>query len=215
MDNLEKLLFKGNIKYDEASILLFFISLEISNLLQQIRDKSPEASKIVPKDASILTPEQIEEARNNETNFVKQAIAVAIQRQEALNKIVNWLDQIDKLSKQIQTAAATIVKEKTNSEAEQIQQLEANLLKLSEQKKQLNALKIPLEKSAAKINKLLTQHAKDWQQHYAKFTEELIQEFAKHNLQLSDLEKQEIRSPTKSIKEMMTILQQFVKAKKD
>lgn len=207
MENLEKLLFKGNIKYDEASILLYFISLEISNLLKEIRSQSPQASKIVPENAFILTPEQIAEARNNETNFVKEAIAVAMKRQEALNKIVKWIDQIDEISKQIQTTAAFLTKNKTKSNNEITEQLEENLAKLFAQKKQLQEIKLPLEKIANKINKLLEQQAKEWHEHSTKFTEKLIQEFEKQNLQLSDLEKQEIRHPSKTIQEILIILQ--------
>lgn len=214
MDAIEKLLFKGNIKYDEASLILFFISLEITNLLTQIRDKSPEASRIVPKDAFILTPEQIDEARAHETNFVKEAISVTMQRQEALNRIVKWIDQIDKLCKQIQAAATTIAKEKSALEETQKEQLNANLIKLTEQKNQLQQLKIPLQNTAEKINALIAKHAKDWQKHYAKFADELILEFEKHNLKLSDLEKQEIRNPTKSIQEIEAVLQQLHEKKK-
>lgn len=207
MDNLEKLLFKGNIKYDEASILLYFISREISNLLKQIRNQSPEASKIVPENAFILTPEQILEARKNETNFVKQAISVAMERQEALNKIVKWIDQIDDLCKQIQTNAANLAKEKNQTKNEVSSKLENDLIKLLEQKKKLLNIRFAFEKMAGKINLLLEKQAKDWQKHYAKYADALIEEFAQKNLQLSDLEKQEIRKPTKSISEMLKLLQ--------
>jgi|GEM_PF-3611605 len=194
-------LFKCPVKYGLVSILLYLISLEINNLMLEIREKSPVSSKqTLPN--SLFTPEQITEARKHFTGFVKQAIVTTAARQSALSLAIAQLDKIKTLIREVEMEFSDALRNLDLSSKSGLQCLEAGLEALKKEEQDVVLIESKLRNMGCSINELIAKHRNEWQQLHSKYVQQLISELERDNIFLSELEKQELQKPTKVIDEV-------------
>lgn len=189
------------LKYSEAAVVLYLISMEITNLLKEIRDKSPVESKQLSED-SLFTPEQIAEARKHFTGFVKQAIAVTAKRQIALNMVEVKKQQVKKILIELEDGAALALQNPSYISEAGFVRIEKLLKTLKKDENDLLVIEDALRKDAKVINEILAKHGSDWKDHQEHYVTQLIAELENKGIQLSDMEKKELGSVTKTINEV-------------
>lgn len=195
------------LRYSEASIILYFISLEISNLLKEIKNRSPNATKQLPSNINALTPEQIEEAQQDFTGFVKSAISVSAKRQEALNLLESQLARAGELVLQVDGVLAEAIQKPPPISQEEFERLNQARLTLRIHQEDIAAIGKKLKTISTTINDLLAKHAEEWQRHNKNYVDQLISELETQQIILSDLEKKELSEPSKTIEEVKRKLQ--------
>lgn len=198
MDNVPKY----PLRYNEAAIILYLISLEISNLLEEIKKRSPCATGQLPPNINALTPEQIEEARQDFTGFVKSAISVAAKRQEAMNLVTAQLMRVQELVLEVDGILALMIQNPTPVSQEEFGRINQARQTLRNRQNGIMVIERKLREISNAINDLLAKHAEEWRQHYGKYVDKLISELEAKQILLSELEKQELSEPTKTIEEV-------------
>jgi uncharacterized protein YoxC len=205
IDTMTATMFKHPVKYDMLAIIIYLIGMEIENLIKQIREKAQETSKLVPKEA-MLTPEQIEEAKNDFTGFIKKALQVIAERQKTLNAIYEQLQTLERQHRLLDDSIIGSIENSQRVAKKTFPQLVDLLQDLKGKKNRLQELYYTVKDTSNSINELLQQHANEWKEHQKNFAEKLIEEFAKKNILLSDIEKQELIAPTKTPTELLNAL---------
>lgn len=200
--------FKYPSKYDEIAIILYLISLEVTNLVKEIRAKSPQSSRQLHPGA-VFTPEQIAEARKNVTGFLKRAIATLAKRQVALNKTMMRLEQLNTLRAEIEDGMTAAIQNPQIADAKEIEYLEETLHMLNEKEEELFNIEVTLKSMATELNQLIVKHSSEWQQHQTQYATQLIAELEQHGIALSELEKQELCSITKTLDEVKQSLVKY------
>jgi hypothetical protein len=197
--------FKNPVKYNESAVLLYLISIEINNLMQEIRTQS---ANFIKQASFVFTPEQIEAAKNNPTTFVKRAIATVAKRQVALNAVSDRIMQLKGLFSTIENAMVAILKDSQVAAKTDMATLEDAIKKLKKKEDDLLAIQTSLKSTSVAIDQLVAKHSKEWQQHKEKYVQQLLTELEQNNILLSELEKQELKSATKTINEVKQLLHQ-------
>ena len=189
------------LRYSEAAVILYLLSLEIPNLLKEIRDKSPVASKQQDAD-SLFNPGQIVEARKHFTAFIKHAIAVIARRQMALNMLEEKKYKIKKLLMEVEDGAALALQNSSYISEEGFKRIEKTLKTLKKNEDDVLAIENSLLRGAKTIDEMLVEHSKQWQEHQLQYVTQLIAELEKKGFLLSELEKNELKATTKTIDEV-------------
>lgn len=200
--------FKRPVVYNESAVLLYLIGLEISNLLKEIRSKSPQASKYLPED-TLITPAQIQEAVDDFTGFVKLAISVVARRQGVLNYIIAQLDEIEIYRNRLEDAIAVVLQSQKQAPASALEDLYKFIDKLRDQEDYLSDMQAKFADIGSEINNLLEQHSIAWRAHQKKYAEKVIEELEKHDVKLNDLERAELLAPKRTIAEIVESLQKI------
>lgn len=193
--------FKYPTKYNESAILLYLISLEVTNLMREIRAQSPDASKQLSPDA-VFTPEQIEEARKHATGFVKRAIAALAKRQLTLNIAMLQLERAKTLRAEVEVGLGLAVQNPKLVDAKEMERLERTMLLLQEKEKTIFDAVASLKNLAESLNQLIAKHRFEWFQHREKYATQLVAELEQKAVLLSELEKNELRNITKTLDEV-------------
>lgn len=193
--------FKYPTEYNETAILLYLISMEVANLMREIRAQSPVASKKLAPQA-VFTSGQIEEARNHVSGFIGRAITTLAKRQMGLNVAMLRLEQLKKISADIENGFALAMENPKQIKPEEIVYLEGVLRTLKDKEKIVDDITNALHNMAKNINRLIADHSSEWEQHRHKYAPLLITELEKNEVLLSELEKQELYDVTRTIDEV-------------
>lgn len=204
----DPLVFRHQVTYNEASLLLFLICLEISSLLNEIRNQSPDASKYA-LGTSFLIPQQIHEATKDFTGFVKMSIMTIANRQEALNEATTNLDKIENYKTKVEGAIANVLQNQGQAPENALDDLYLVLDKLRDQEDKLYGVQSRLTEMSKRIDLLIQQHAAEWRDHYKKYAGQVIGELEKTGIKLNDLEKGELLNPKKNFSEIAVMLQKI------
>jgi hypothetical protein len=192
---------KYPLKYNEAAVILYLLSMEITNLLKEIHDKSPIESKQLPEE-SLFTPEQIAEARQHFTGFVKQAIAVVARRQVALNLIAERKQQIKQFFIELEDGAALALQNPSYISEDGFRRVERALKSLKKDENEMLDIEDVLRKHSKIINEQLAKSSYEWKKHQIEYVNKLVVELEDKGIQLSELEKQELQEAKKTIDEV-------------
>lgn len=200
--------FKRPVVYNESAVLLYLIGLEISNLLKEIRGRSPQASKYLPEDV-LITPAQIQEAIDDFTGFVKLAISVVARRQSVLNYIILQLDEMEAYRAKLEDAIAVVLQSQKQAPINALEDLYKFIDKLRDQEDYLSDMQTKFADIGNEINRLLEQHSIAWQGHQKKYAEKVIEELGKYDVTLNELERAELLAPKRTIAEIVESLQKI------
>lgn len=197
------------VRFNEESLILYFIGLEISNLLKEIKNKSPRATKALPPNTIALTPEQIEEAQQDYCGFVKNAIVVSAKRQEAMNLIGAQLTRANELVWQVDGVIAATLQKPPPVSQEEFDCLNQARLELRTYQDNMVLMEVKLKAIAEVIDKLLAKHAAEWRRHHKKHVDKLEAELKAQQIILSEIEQKELHEPTKTMDELETKLKKI------
>lgn len=200
--------FKYPVKYNEAAVILYLISIEINNLKTAIRDKSPQASQQTLPEA-IFTPEQIHEARQHATGFVKAAISSVAKRQMGLNSASLCLQDLKPLITEVSESAAAVLQDTSLLSETEFSQLQTALQTLKKQENEIANIEMTLRTLGIAINDLIAKHDDEWRSHQQEFTTKVAEELEQRGVRLSDLEKKEFVEGTKTLADIERDLQQY------
>jgi len=192
---------KYPLKYSESAVILYLLSMEITNLSKEIRDKSPVESKYLHVD-SLFTPGQISEARKHFTGFIKQAIAVVAKRQIALNLLAAQKQHMKILIAEVEDGIAIALQNPTYISEDRFKRIEKMLNVLKKKNMEILAIEATLRKNAKIVNELLDKHSSEWKQHHVQYVAQLIAELESKGVLLSELEQNDLRTSIKTIDEV-------------
>lgn len=189
-------------KYNESSILLSLLSTSFSNLKKEIIAKSSDNSKKEEYTHNVLTPEQIEKARKHSTGFVKLAIQTIAKRQSLLNDLDKKKQNLSALINELEYNIITVIRISDENTDQTFENMKKFLKKLKEYHDKIRSIEKQTQKQVIIIDKLISKHSREWNEHSKNYTNKLIQELQQQNIILSELEKKELLSPTKTIEEI-------------
>jgi hypothetical protein len=175
---------------------LSFLSPFIPGLLEAIDTDSPDITHALKnkKNKKSPTVRQIREARKNSTGFAKLAIPLAIKLQVALNTVAEKMDEASFLKIALRGFFSS-----QNEIPEKMRDKVISLIeKILNQENEASNAQTNLGDIAQELGTITTDFALQWKQHEDNFTEQLITELENELGSLSDLEKTELKSKTKS-----------------
>lgn len=189
-------------KYNESSILLYLLSVNFSNLKREIIAKSPNVSRKEENPNGVFTPEQINEARQHPTGFIKLAIQTIAKRQKLVNLLDKQKQYISGLINELEHDIITVLQTVDYENEKTFNDMKKLLKTFKENYDKLLVIEKQANKQIIIIDKLINKHSREWNEHKQCYVEKFIQDLQKHNIVLSELEKNELLHPTKTLEEI-------------
>ncbi|EKE01800.1 MAG: hypothetical protein ACD_21C00052G0018 [uncultured bacterium] len=185
----------------ETVILTSIWCRKMSGLLKYIYKYSTASKK---KNTStpipLLSPQQIQEARQHPSTAIQQALGTVAEIQRALNAA---LSKLKTLTEQRHSIESTLTELKTLSEKNDqeppeneslAKELKQQLAKLHQSEKDLEIVTEKLNKELDNVDKTLIQHADEWLKHREEYLDKLATNLETKGLALTNEEKAEMRN---------------------
>jgi seryl-tRNA synthetase len=184
---------------------------EVAEFIYEFALKTPAAAKKAEMLPTTVSSEQINEAREDSYDLVKEYLTANARWQKVLNDID---DNREKIKADLELVAKTIKKLVDEPDIE----TDVTLAELEKQNKKLKAQEPvldDLEKELAvwrteELEVLKEKWEKHWQEHKKTYVNELITKLESEcNMSLSEIEKAELNMPTKNLEELLIDLRNF------
>jgi seryl-tRNA synthetase len=182
----------------EVAGLIYAFALQKSQIEQK-----PD---IIP---TSVTSDQVNQARDDSYDLVKEYLAGNAKWQEILNETDARREKINADIKLVTEAIQKLL-EKSKSDP-RLKKLEQQHKSLKDQQQMLDDFEKQLATWRKKeLNLLKDKWQKSWQEHKAKYIKELITQLkTKGDITLSDFEQAELKNPTKTREELLFDLKKF------
>jgi hypothetical protein len=190
---------------------------ELFKCIQQYSTASKKEAASTP--IALLSAQQIQEARQHPSNFIRQALKTTAIIQIALNTSLVKLDALAKQRKRIESDLVALSTLGSAKEDQGItidksieKKLQQQLVELRQAEKELESITSELDKKLDSINTILQQHSEEWSKHREEYFNQLAAQLETHDIVLTDEEKAELRRGSTTASSIQEKLSQLEKS---
>jgi seryl-tRNA synthetase len=194
-----------------ACAMIDYWPSEVAKLIYEFALKTPAAAKKVKISPVTVDPDQLNEAREDSYDLVREYLSANAGWQKALNAID---EKRQKIKADLKLIAKTIKKLLDNPNIQTdvtLEELEKQNKKLKDQEPLLDDLEKKLAAwRTEELEALKEKWETHWQEHKKTYANKLITQLESEcNMHLSEIEKTELNMPTKNREELLIDLKNF------